>query len=225
MIIIAHRCAAGLAPENSLLGIEKAIAAGADYVECDVWATKDGALVLCHDDTLLRISGNPTRINEISLKHIHTTITYGGQPIPTLSEALESANKTPLIIEGKGNGWAESLAKILMKHKGPEPKVISYNHRELLAFSDLMPDIEVYANEDHRPIEAIHMAKRLRLHGLSFASTIYAPWVYWLARRAGLKLITSPMNRTWIVKFFHAFYPQAMITTDYPNRFRHRKKS
>ena len=225
MIIIAHRCAAGLAPENSLLGIEKAVAAGADYVECDVRITKDGILILCHDDTLLRTSGNPTKVSDMRLKAIHTTVTYGGQPIPTLKEALETAGKIPMIIEGKGDDWAEPLAKILAGHPGPEPKIISYNERELVIFSNLMPLVEVYANEDHRPIEAIHMAKSLQLTGLSFASALYAPWVYWLARRAELKLITSPMNHKWVVYFFHAFYPHAMITTDYPNRFKHRKKT
>lgn len=224
MIIIAHRCAAGLAPENSLLGIEKAIEAGADYVECDVRLTKDAVLVLCHDDTLLRISGQPSKIEDMRLKNIHTTVTYSGQPIPTLKEALETAGKTPMVIEGKGEDWAEPLAKILGKHTGPPPKVISYNQRELVAFSELMPKIEVYANEDHRPIEAIHTAKNLRLSGISFASSLYAPWVYWLARRAGLKLITSPINRSWVVRFFHVFYPHAMITTDYPDRFIDRKK-
>lgn len=225
MKIIAHRCGAGLAPENSLLGIEKSIEAGADYVECDVWLTKDNKLVLCHDDTLLRISGNPTKVRDMKLKDLNMIATHQGQPIATLKEALESAGRTPLIIEGKGQDWAEPLVKLLSSHKGPEPKVISYNERELVAFSELMPHIEVYANEDDKPIEAIHMAIKFRLTGISFASTLYAPWVYWLARRAGLQLIASPMNTPWVVRFFHAFYPKVMITTDYPDRFRNRKRN
>lgn len=224
MFIIAHRTAAGLAPENSLLGIETAIKAGADAIECDVRVTKDGELVLLHDDTLLRISGRTSKVENLSLKTIHTTITYSGQPIPTLKEALETAGKTPLVIEGKGSGWAEPLRRVLAHHKGAKPLVISYNHRELVTFSELMPNIEVYANEDQRPIEAIAMAKNLGLAGVSLASSLYAPWVYLFARRSKLKLITSPINNPWAIRLFHAFYPQAKITTDYPDRFIHRRK-
>ncbi len=224
MFIIAHRTAAGLAPENSLLGIEAAIAAGSDAIECDVRVTSDGELVLCHDDSLLRISGRAAKVGNLTLKSIHNTVTHSGQPIPTLREALEAAGKTPMVIEGKGHGWAEPLAKVLRRHAGPPPLVIAYNHRELVTFSEMMPSVAVYANEDHRPIEAIAMAKNLGLTGVSLAASLYAPWVYLFARRAKLELITSPINRAWQVRLFHALYPRAKITTDYPNYFTHRRK-
>ncbi len=225
MFIIAHRTAAGLAPENTLFGIEKAIECGADAIECDIRVTRDGELVLCHDDTLLRISGRTDKVTDLTLKAIGTTATHSGHPIPTLREALETAKATPLVIEGKGSGWAVPLRQVLERHKGPPPLVIAYNHRELVAFSEMLPGISVYANEDHRPIEAIAMAKNLGLTGVSLASSLYAPWVYLFARRAGLELITSPINDKWATRIFHAFYPRAKITTDFPDRFKHHKRN
>lgn len=54
MILIGHRGAAALAPENSLAAIEAAAAAGVDAVELDVLATPEGRLVLAHGPDLPR---------------------------------------------------------------------------------------------------------------------------------------------------------------------------
>lgn len=53
---IAHRGAASLAPENTLVAAEKALAVGADMWEVDVATTLDNQLVLLHDDSLARTS-------------------------------------------------------------------------------------------------------------------------------------------------------------------------
>ncbi len=54
VLAIAHRGARSLAPENTLPAIKKAWEVGADVVEIDVTVTRDGALVLLHDNTLVR---------------------------------------------------------------------------------------------------------------------------------------------------------------------------
>ncbi|MEZ4767737.1 MAG: glycerophosphodiester phosphodiesterase family protein [Caldilineales bacterium] len=54
---IGHRGARDLAPENTLTGLLAGIRAGADGVEFDVQRTRDGHLVLFHDDDLARITG------------------------------------------------------------------------------------------------------------------------------------------------------------------------
>lgn len=51
-LVISHRTNEGNAPENSLIGIARAIEDGCDVVEVDVRATRDGVLVLLHDETL-----------------------------------------------------------------------------------------------------------------------------------------------------------------------------
>ena len=51
---IAHRGFKGKYPENTLLAFEKAIDVGADGVEFDVQLTKDGEVVIIHDETLDR---------------------------------------------------------------------------------------------------------------------------------------------------------------------------
>ncbi len=218
MFVIAHRGGAGLAPENTLKALTTGIASGADALECDVRITKDKKIILCHDDTLLRIAGKNKKISDLTLKEICLTPTNSGAPIPTLSEALDTAKNIPLVIEAKGNNWAKLLADELKKHTGPKPMVISTNHPELFNFRQKIDDIETYAINDNAPFNAIHNAKLLGLSGISTGFSHYNPFLYKYAKYKNLKMITSPINRPLFVRFFHFLYPKIMITTDYPDK-------
>lgn len=220
MFVIAHRGGAGLAPENTLKALKIGIQEGADALECDIQVTKDNKLVLCHDPTLHRISGKNQYVSDLTLADIRKIKTHSGEPIPTLTEALRTTDTTPLVIEGKGNGWAKLLAKELQKHKGAKPMVISSSHTELFIFSQESPSHQTFAINDHAPWSAIHRAKLLGLSGISTGFSHYNPFLYWYAKRQKLKMITSPINRTTHIRFFHRLYPQVMITTDFPNRLK-----
>jgi glycerophosphoryl diester phosphodiesterase len=65
-IVVSHRTNRGTAAENTLAGIESAIVDGAQGVEVDVRATRDGELVLMHDASLLRTTGDPRFLNEVA---------------------------------------------------------------------------------------------------------------------------------------------------------------
>lgn len=224
MFVIGHRGAAGIAPENTLESIEAARKNKADAIEIDVRLTKDGKLVVFHDDSLLRLAGIHKQVDELTQKELRNIKLISGDKIPTLEEAFKKAGSTPLVIEGKGDNWAKPLSKILSKHKGPQPIVISYNHRELLLLSSKHNGIDTYAIEDHRAFEVMATAKRLGFDGVSLAFWLHNPLTYLHAKRLGLKLITSPINNKLTVKVFNFLYPQVKITTDYPNKFKDRKK-
>ncbi|MFD3733008.1 glycerophosphodiester phosphodiesterase [Streptomyces sp. NPDC058632] len=53
-LVVAHRGASGYAPENTLAAVDKAAGLGVDWVENDVQRTRDGELVVLHDDSLAR---------------------------------------------------------------------------------------------------------------------------------------------------------------------------
>lgn len=60
--IIAHRAGAGIAPENSLAAVDKALGLGVDAIEVDVHLTADGELVVCHDDDIGRTTNGEGRM-------------------------------------------------------------------------------------------------------------------------------------------------------------------
>lgn len=70
MLVIGHRGAAGLAPENTLVGVEKAIEAKVDGIEFDIRSTKDGKLVALHDSSLYRITGKNRYVSDLTLKKL-----------------------------------------------------------------------------------------------------------------------------------------------------------
>jgi len=69
-LIIGHRGAKGIAPENSLSGFKKAIELGIDGVELDVHLTKDGKLVVIHDMDLKRLTGLKIPIKQLTFQEL-----------------------------------------------------------------------------------------------------------------------------------------------------------
>ena len=69
-LIIGHRGAKGIAPENSLSGFKKAVELGIDGVELDVHLTKDGKLVVVHDMDLKRLTGLRISIEQLTFKEL-----------------------------------------------------------------------------------------------------------------------------------------------------------
>ena len=157
MIIISHRGAAGILPENTIPSIEAAVTEGVDMIEFDVQATKDGHLVVFHDDTLSRMTGVDKKISELTYKEISMTATYSGHPIPSFAEAMEAAGNIPVLIDGKGKNWAKLVLKALKNHKGPIPAVTGRDRSELIYISQKRPEIETYISELTKPFDAAHL--------------------------------------------------------------------
>jgi glycerophosphoryl diester phosphodiesterase len=93
--VIAHRGYSARAPENTLVAVERAIAAGADAVEWDIHVAACGTPVLMHDEALERTSDGTGPVRERNLAELHTLdagawfdAAFAGERIPRLDEAL-----------------------------------------------------------------------------------------------------------------------------------------
>lgn len=223
MRIISHRGAAGLAPENTLLGIEVALEHDVEYVEIDAQPTKDGCLVLWHDDNYRAKSGKQIKIKDHTLSEIRK-MSSSNRQIPTLEDAFKTAKDIPLLIDCKGNGWGPPLAKLLKKTKAPAPIVASDDSHQLFAFNEEMPGVECFFSELTKPFEAVQTAKALNFSGICLLYSIYNPLVYFMAKRSKLKMTMYTVNRPIYGWFLHFFYPEVLITTDYPDRFASKRK-
>ena len=94
--LCAHRGFNTVAPENSMPAFGAAVALGAEEIEFDLWSTKDGVLVSCHDSTLERVSDGSGKIYEHTyeeLLQLDFGIKHGekfkGLKIPTFEEILQ----------------------------------------------------------------------------------------------------------------------------------------
>jgi glycerophosphoryl diester phosphodiesterase len=218
MILIGHRGAAGIEPENTIPSIEKAAQLDVDAIEFDVRITKDRHLIVFHDQNLLRLAGLNKNISDVTLKEINTTVTKSGHPIPLFAEAIEAADGKQLMIDCKGKDWSEPLYSALKKYDGPVPMVTSSDAAEMLLFSKFRPDIETYVSELTRPFEGIFKARLFNFTGLSLNFWVLSPLVYLYAKHHKRKFMIFTVNSLFLARFLHFLYPSAGIITNVPDK-------
>ncbi len=88
-VAIAHRGGSLEAEENTLPAFARAVALGYGHVETDVHLTADGEVVIHHDASLLRMTGDPRAIAALTWAELHRVRTHGGARIPRLADLLE----------------------------------------------------------------------------------------------------------------------------------------
>lgn len=103
--IFAHRGDSGAAPENTIPAFEKAVAGGADGVEFDVQATRDGELVVIHDENLRRTAQRDAEVGNTALKDLRELDAgswfgpeFRGARVPLLAEVLELFRPTAITL-------------------------------------------------------------------------------------------------------------------------------
>jgi glycerophosphoryl diester phosphodiesterase len=100
-LVIAHRGASGHRPENTLPAYELAIAQGADMIEVDLHRTRDGAIVVTHDEAPAGLAGR-REIAEATLDEVRALDAGGGERVPTLEEILDGfGERIPFNLEIK----------------------------------------------------------------------------------------------------------------------------
>lgn len=167
--VLGHRGASGYAPENTLPAFQMAIDMGADGVELDVQLTKDGEIVVIHDETIDRTSNGSGRVMDYTLAELkefdynyqnvtdpHTKQKIQGEKmypeydkveIPTMREVFELFRPTDKIINIElktGIIFYPIVDKLLAltKETGMEDRVIysSFNHYTIMEIKSKKPD-------------------------------------------------------------------------------------
>ena len=144
-IVIGHRGAAGISPENTLPSFATAWRLGCTWIELDVHNTKDGDLAVIHDASLQRTTGRDGLVGDLIAAELTEYDAGNGAHIPTLAEvfalALNTASSPAINIELKGAGTASTVAQFLKARPAACQKVgllvSSFDHDELRAFREL----------------------------------------------------------------------------------------
>lgn len=156
-LIIGHRGAYDSAPENTLKGFKKAIELGADYIEFDVHASQDEALVVIHDIDILRRMGNEGFIENMTLEELKNLDVGEGESIPELKEVINlTKGKINLLCELKAKGIADKVTHLLRGKKIIDTTIIqSFHIEELLEVRSIEPNLKLAAiipfNEEYIP--------------------------------------------------------------------------
>ncbi|MYA18201.1 MAG: glycerophosphodiester phosphodiesterase [Gammaproteobacteria bacterium] len=148
MLIIGHRGAAGLAPENTLAGFARAVELGVDGVELDVHLAGPEVVVI-HDERVDRTTNGVGLVRDLTFAELRRLDAGDGQRVPTLKEVLDLVPEHMLVnIELKGVGTAEPVAAIVgdlalgaKRGRLPALLVSSFDHGELGRFHEIQPGV------------------------------------------------------------------------------------
>jgi glycerophosphoryl diester phosphodiesterase len=176
ILIIGHRGASTIAPENTLKSFKKAIELKADYIEFDVQETLDRELVITHDEDIKRITGYEGLISKMSLKELKRLDFGEGEKIPTLGELVNlTKNKIKLNCEIKVKGLRKKVVEILRKAKVLETTIVSsFIHEELLAIQKLEPSLKLASLEPTPGIKKIDWDEKKEMIEYCINNKLYA---------------------------------------------------
>lgn len=171
MIIYAHRGYSKKYPENTMISFEKAIEAGADGIETDVHLSKDGEIVITHDETLDRVSTGKGMVGSYSFEEL-SSFDFGvkkdpkfkGEKIPKLIDLIKLIKENDILlnIEIKIGfplypGIEEKVLSLLIKEDILDKVIISsFNHYSLALLRKLNQKIKLaplYASAIYRPYD------------------------------------------------------------------------
>ncbi len=161
--VIGHRGAARRKPENTIAAFDYGIKAGADIVECDVRRTKDGKLIILHDDNFKRVAGVDVAPKDVDYGYIKGNIRVDGEPVPLLEEVIEfTRGKAGLAIEIKEPETTSDVVKIVERMGAVEQVAIISFYESALEEAKRMNEKLITGIIYMRPPGKIIEAKKIK---------------------------------------------------------------
>lgn len=244
--IVGHKGASGVAPENTLAAFQKAMDMGADMIEIDVHYTKDGEVVVFHDEDVDRTTNGTGKVHKFTLEEIKQLDAgswfgdheqYRGEKVPTLQETLELIHgkmECVIDIKSKGHefyeGFARRVIEIIDEYEAKEWAIVqAYDEAYLEEAYEADSTVQlkkIMMGEDETHLLAFYInAKSFTDHREKheFYSTINPHYTTLSQRRLfrfkarGYKVFTYVVNeREDMIKMLNMGVDG--IITDYPDR-------
>ncbi len=171
-LVYAHRGASGIVPENTMSAFRKAVELGSGGIECDVQMTKDGKLVICHDEMLDRTTDGKGFIKDFTYEELSRldagswfSSDFKGEKLPLLDELLELVSSAGVLINIE-------LKNGVIQYPNLEALVIDAvsNHK--------LRDKTIISSFNHYSIYEINKLDREIKTGALYMEGLYEPWDY-----------------------------------------------
>jgi glycerophosphoryl diester phosphodiesterase len=152
LLVVGHRGAAGLKPENTLASFEHAIRLGVDMIELDVHVCASGEVVVIHDQEVDRTTNATGLVRDMTLHELQKLDAGDGEHIPTLQEVFDLVDRRVKInIELKGKDTVQKVAALIQDYvqtKGwqfDDFLVSSFDNIDLGRFNSVCPYVPIAA--------------------------------------------------------------------------------
>lgn len=222
MLIIGHRGAAGLAPENTIGSFKAAVEAGVDMLEFDIRLTRDKVPIVIHDSRLIRTHGVAGTISQMSLAEIQ--LATKESPVPTLTEVLDMFfGKKLLNIELKSRGSAKIVHNIISQRAGKDQNkwdnvlISSFIVSELITMRRLDSLANLALLHDNNPFTFMAYQRFLKLTAVGFHRLHTNRFATDVASKSGLFCYLYTVNLPSSAKHFAQLGFDGLVT-DYPDK-------
>ncbi len=236
-IVIAHRGFSAEAPENTLVAVRAAIAAGADMVEVDVTLTADGEVVVIHDDTLDRTTDGSGPVADHTLEQLLRLDAgswfarrFRGERIPTLAQVLDEVRgrilinveiKPEAVGEEVEGGIAERVVKLIEERDMRNQVIVSsFEPRALQQIDEIDPEIataSLYNEELHRDMDPLAIVGAVGARTLNLSKDQVTPAIVERCRQNQVQVGVYTANRAREMRRLIRMDVDA-IFTDRPDR-------
>jgi glycerophosphoryl diester phosphodiesterase len=165
---IAHRGAPREHPENTLPSFARAVELGADGIELDVHATRDGVVVVHHDPVPRAMSRDPALVGRAIADLTHEQLSAfsvaPGVGIPTLAEVLSLVGDAAVVyVELKGTGIERAVIDVI-RAGGVRCAIHSFDHAAVARARDIAPELRrglLFSRRPRDPAAALEAAGAL----------------------------------------------------------------
>lgn len=229
-MIYGHRGASAHAPENTLEAFLLSMDMGADGFELDVHLSKEGELVVIHDETVDRTTDGTGFVRDLTLQQLkeldasNSMEGYKGCRIPTLKEVYTLIQDTHHVVNVEiktdecDYPGIEEKCIALAKEMGVEDRIIysSFNHYTLLKMRQLKPDVKLGMLFGDIMVKPWEYAKQLNvdyLHPMKL--NIYVPEFAKKATEAGYGINMWTVNDKETIAY--CLEQNVGIITNYPD--------
>ncbi|WP_078551846.1 glycerophosphodiester phosphodiesterase [Bacillus alkalicellulosilyticus] len=213
---IAHRGASGYAPENTIPAFELAVNMGAKFIELDLQMTKDGHIVVMHDNKVNRTTNGKGYVRNKTLSELKqldagswfnqsnsslAKVEYIGIEVPTLEEVFEAlGKKTKYYIETKSPeeypGMEEKLLSLLDKFDLTNGHVViqSFSKKSLRNIHALEPSIPLIqlVSQPNLAIQADRELKAIRRYAVGVGPNFKRMNSYYVKKAKANGLLVHP---------------------------------
>ena len=217
-IICAHRGVSAHYPENTLVAIEQACDIGALQTEIDVRKTRDGHIVVMHDEAVDRTTNGTGAVSELTLEEIRALDagswkgeSHAGERVPTLTEVLELCNSRGmfLCVEIKQYDIAPDVVRLIEEAGAvADCIVISFNFDTVAKVRQCNARIATgFLTASIPPGELDGLLDRVLEHGIPVVSALFTqvtPEVVSHCRLRGITLYAWTLDDVELVREYAA---------------------
>ncbi|MGR6974334.1 glycerophosphodiester phosphodiesterase [Streptomyces cynarae] len=214
-LTIGHRGVMGVEPENTLRSFVAAERAGLDLIELDLHLSKDGALVVMHDDQVDRTTDGTGPIVEKTLAELRALDAGRGERVPVFEEVLDAV-RTPIQAEIKDVAAAQALAEVMHRRDlVGRVEVSSFHDEAVREIARLVPGVRTALIADRYGTDVVERAVQAGAATLCLNIRRLTLEVVEQARGAGLRIIGWIVNTPEHLRLVRALELDG-ATTDYP---------